>query len=914
MGNKGSRLKSERCESVERFLELKMCNLVQVALAKSIWMEDFESKENLEVEEFNDVFGHVMGDTSLHYHDFLDANNPYVTEEDLLDGVVSGGAITLLGLVCNDTVKAKLRFVFSVYSRDCEGSNDPQVAVALLPRMLCEVIMGMQTYFRAEDHISSQTVEIFVQAAMGSLPMVPLVDPLDVSEKAGPETHSKKDGDEGVSASMVDAKMAIKFSDFWDWVQDTSDISLFLDPIFTECFNKETIGNGAVESAAVLKESKLKVDEDEESKRPRNPLWSFQLHDMIDEFWTSELPEVNADDVTVMSALELLVLTGRFCLPVSAKKLAAQTMSQNSPMSSPIGTMSGMESSLAGAMRRKSTRLKGKYATGEELQFIGVIDLYTVMLLLAETCPDSLLMPIEAPSKIKKALSRKMSARSSESLMMNFLQASSGIQEPDTSRARRESFGVQGTANEWQKVGELFARMTLRDVMEKRLSLEDFVQQTTSNGKQKPMLPSTKASITYKPTEILMPHSFLFAAVLMLAKGYRNIPISFDEKNSTKIDHVLSEMDFIRFYRKHPEKLLGEYRNMPISTCGLMTIPLCIPTNVNLGTALIAMSQRGINAAALIDDDDMYCGRVSQNNILELWFNWRLQTSRDGLVSIDAIQNHYNSGIPGANRLYSTTCENYNFFQILTTTLKNCFTAGIHPQSLSEVHKSSGGRGRGRGGGGAMGGMNMNIIEEGSDDSDSDSNSSSSSCSSSSSSSNSSDSDSRNKKNKKNESATGRASMIGGAKRTPPARRPSSVNPPRRPSMARPSMARKSSVRQTVIRRGSRMPSAAKQREIERQRMLEEEESSDDDWEDNISPEQEKNRRTSQWFYDMGVIQPTDTVQSALDAMIKSNSSKTFVVEQDGSIVGAVDFMKILRKLLRFEEESSREYYFSTLG
>jgi hypothetical protein len=110
------------------------------------------------------------------------------------------------------------------------------------------------------------------------------------------------------------------------------------------------------------------------------------------------------------------------------------------------------------------------------------------------------------------------------------------------------------------------------------------------------------------------------------------------------------------------------------------------------------------------------------------------------------------------------------------------------------------------------------------------------------------------------------------------------------------------------------MPSAAKQREIERQRMLEEEESSDDDWQENISPEQEKNRRTSKWFYDMGVIQPTDTVLSALDAMIKSNSSKTFVVEQDGSIVGAVDFMKILRKLLQFEEESSREYYFSTLG
>jgi len=479
MGNKGSRLKSERIESVERFSELKMCNLMQVALAKSIWMEDFESKENLEVEEFNDVFGHLMGDTSLHYNDFLDANNPLVSEEDFLDGVVAGGAITLLGLVCNDTVKAKLRFVFSVYSRDREGSSDPQVAVVLLPRMMCEVIMGMQTYFRAEDHISSQTVEIFVQAAVGSLPMVPLVDPLDASVEAGPESHSKKDGDEGVSVSMVDAKMAVKFSDFWDWVQDTSDISLFLDPIFTECFNKETIGNGAAENAAVLKESKLKVDENEESKRPRNPLWSFQLHDMIDEFWTSELPEVNADDVTVMSALELLVLTGRFCLPVSAKKLAAaQAMSQNSPMSSPTGTMSGMESSLAGAMRRKSTRLKGKYAAGEELQFMGVIDLYTVMLLLAETCPDSLLMPIEAPSKIKKALSRKMSARSSESLMMNFLQASSGIHEPDSSRARRESFGVQGTANEWQKVGELFAKMTLRDVMEKRLSLEDFVQQT----------------------------------------------------------------------------------------------------------------------------------------------------------------------------------------------------------------------------------------------------------------------------------------------------------------------------------------------------------------------------------------------------------------------------------------------------
>ena len=75
----------------------------------------------------------------------------------------------MVGLVSNDPVQAKLRFVFSVYSNDREGSKDPQVPVPSLLHMLEDVVMGMQRYFRVDqaDRISMDTLEVFLQAALG---------------------------------------------------------------------------------------------------------------------------------------------------------------------------------------------------------------------------------------------------------------------------------------------------------------------------------------------------------------------------------------------------------------------------------------------------------------------------------------------------------------------------------------------------------------------------------------------------------------------------------------------------------------------------------------------------------------------------------------------------------------------------
>ena len=900
-------------------------------MAKQIWAGDFEGGEHLSREEFDEVFGHLIRDTSMHYTDFTDIDNPEELEEVVLDGVVSRSALTLVGLVSNESVQAKLRFVFAVYSNDREGYKDPQVPVPSLLHMLEDVVMGMQVYFRVDqaDRISTDTLDVFFQAALSALPVVPLGDPHTLNDTNG---AAATDGDGIPSTSRNDdddekSHMAIRFSDFWNWVQDTTDIAHFLDPILSSCLNGETIGQGGdvgQDGEALLMQSKLKVGDDMGKLRPKDQLWEYQLHDMIDELWTTDIPVLDADDTMVMSTLEMLVVTGRFALPVVARKLAAQAAVGAVGPGSPALAVEGIATSLAGAMRRKSSRLKGKFAAGEKLEFIGVMDLYTIMLLLAETCPDSLLMPIEPPSKIKKALNRKMSVRSSQSMIVSFL--ASGDRKQSSERGRRESMGVKGTSDEWQKVGELFAQMSLRTVMEKRLSLEDFLQLTAGRMEQQ-LLPSTKASITYKPTEILMPHSFLFSAVLMLAKGYRNIPVSFNENTPDQIDHVLSEMDFVRFYRKHPEKLLGSYRNMPVSTSGLMTIPLCIPITVNFGTALVAMSQRGLNSAALIDEDELYCGRVSQNNLLSLWWNWRLQTSRDGLTSVEALQERYTSGAAGAWRKYSTTQDNFNFFGILNQPLKHCFAVGIEPMSLRGVHQ--GGKGRG-GRGGMVAGLNMNIITEGSEsstNSDSDSRSSSSSSSSSSSRRSSSSTDKKRKGKKTAPSSPkgraslmkGRASIRGtprasirGGRGVPVARRSSSIKPP---AGGRPSLLRKpSTARKTIARRKS--SAAAKKLALERMRQMEESDSSseDDDWKEEMTPEQEANRKTAKWFHDMGVIQPTDTVLSALDAMLKNNSSKTFVVDKEGSIVGAIDFMNILRKMVRFEEEASREFYFSTLS
>ena len=70
------------------------------------------------------------------------------------------------------------------------------------------------------------------------------------------------------------------------------------------------------------------------------------------------------------------------------------------------------------------------------------------------------------------------------------------------------------------------------------------------------------------------------------------------------------------------------------------------------------------------------------------------------------------------------------------------------------------------------------------------------------------------------------------------------------------------------------------------------------------------NLKIGKWFKEKAVIQPTDTIQNALDAMVHANATKTFVVDKDGNVVGSVDFMSIVRQVVKFEEEERKSYYF----
>lgn len=115
-----------------------------------------------------------------------------------------------------------------------------------------------------------------------------------------------------------------------------------------------------------------------------------------------------------------------------------------------------------------------------------------------------------------------------------------------------------------------------------------------------------------------------------------------------------------------------------------------------------------------------------------------------------------------------------------------------------------------------------------------------------------------------------------------------------------------------------RRPSAAQRRKsnlaakaLVDDRLKEEEE----DWKaEELSEQQEENRRISDWYHTMGVMQPSDTIAHALDAMVVTNSSKTFVVDEDGSVAGSIDFMNILRKCVRSEADAAKNFYFQSLG
>ena len=70
------------------------------------------------------------------------------------------------------------------------------------------------------------------------------------------------------------------------------------------------------------------------------------------------------------------------------------------------------------------------------------------------------------------------------------------------------------------------------------------------------------------------------------------------------------------------------------------------------------------------------------------------------------------------------------------------------------------------------------------------------------------------------------------------------------------------------------------------------------------------NLKIGKWFKEKAVIQPTDTIQTALDAMVHANTTKTFVVDKDGQVVGSIDFISIVRQVVKFEEEERKAFYF----
>ena len=48
---------------------------------------------------------------------------------------------------------------------------------------------------------------------------------------------------------------------------------------------------------------------DDEIDRQRNVLWSYRLSDMMDELWCQDIPRLDADEVTVMTAIEYLIIS-----------------------------------------------------------------------------------------------------------------------------------------------------------------------------------------------------------------------------------------------------------------------------------------------------------------------------------------------------------------------------------------------------------------------------------------------------------------------------------------------------------------------------------------------------------------------------------------------------------------------------
>ena len=561
MGGESSRLHLENCNSEARLNEIRRCKLSHVTEAIEYWNSELFRRKKLYYKHFNEVFGPLVSDTELHFRDFVQADKKR-GDARCVDASEAFAAFILLS---HESLQPKVKFLFDFF-----GKQDTKSSKRSIQHVLQASARGMSRLFNAEAPTALH-LDNLIETSLFSSP---------VEIRGSIEDHLTIATFTLSTASAVTSTYQLSFPIIWQWCQDNKDIYDYLGMITNITFKTGLMKyNTMVEDSQRSKTTVSNLTSDKQTgertinhafhRSSRNALWSYRMSDVIRDEWIKDLVSVDLED-NVFDVIQIMVLTK--CSAVAV-----------------------MESLKEDGLRRTWRQTKrGKY--------VGMIDQLSLISWLVRCYPENFPDVSNSTHESKKSRSKGQTIVDCKDMMLNIAMLTTA-QKGD--RTREDIPAVE--LKKCQEIGVQFATATIRHVL-KELQMEE--EQQGFN--------------VYSDGVTLHTGEYIYPAIYLFAKGYRNVAIRIAPAIDSKIVCILKDTDMASFVHSHSLSILGEAK-FTAAQHFPMKLPLSISMKSTYAMACKMLATKRVGCCIILDSMGRYGGRFEAASICDLWCEWRKQ-------------------------------------------------------------------------------------------------------------------------------------------------------------------------------------------------------------------------------------------------------------------------------------------------
>lgn len=687
MGNDVKKPAAALLRQPDMFPEVQDAKLSSVKEAADFWMRQYPDTARIGLEEFDELFSCVFKDPEAVYPLFGKRT------------AVVLDTFCIVALLADESVDAKLRFIFYLFAEDFAA--DCKMALC---RAFLGVMGGVSCLFNCKVPIRD-TVLDYVVAAVQKL--------VDLNSSASRTRIDQKD-------------FPMELDEFIQLVQEDRYISSYTDAVLSMCRTRQYITDAMLTVNRHVQESKLMsgIEEDAKArKKSRHPLWRYTILDLFEQSWLQPLPQMDTHD-TVLTVLEVkylhdiliycsytcnglqhCVLSGKNAVPVYSR---TPIDTRKAHTAAATGRSMEMSQAIAAIMRHA-----GGGATADEdekqdehpFQLFDLVDIHTFVYWLAASAPASVVNSrhLEKANEGMSVYAVRKPRRRAKGLTSGSKMGSGVLGAGASSSAKIRRMSTLPIQDQWQEAGVLFATTQIKTACVEEQSI------MSSNNKVES--PSSKLSGAGTPINIMnagpglmsmssfmeVPHEvrytqanvfqtdqYMYNVIEQVAKGFRLIPIASSRLKPYTVTQIVSTKQVVSFLRLYATELLGKLAVKPIGRSGLMRKAPSIPREANFGTAIVALSESKFECIPVTDDQMRFCSRIDASSVQHFWWTWKLNLIRrtGTTATLEALQHEYSKNnvlIPSGSGL------NFSYFSSLLSPLNQCGELGIHLNDFDEV-------------------------------------------------------------------------------------------------------------------------------------------------------------------------------------------------------------------------------------